>query len=167
MYPKRNELFRGTSNFLSTMSMLFFVGCLKAGSLYKEPALSHYENMPMSCTEIFKVVKMKFFSRLFFHIFAQNIDCGYTLKPPRRVPTIYVLEQKEEKKEYPFISQFYYIKLGFKGVYITWICFPGGLKIWSTFHWFNIRNQKQYRFPLTILEQCFHRWYIGSSQEKK
>ena len=34
-----------------------------------------------------------------FLIFAQNIDCGYTLEPPRRggskqVPTIYVLEQK-------------------------------------------------------------------------
>ena len=72
---------------------------------------------------------MKFFSRLFFHIFAQNIDCGYTLQPPRRVPTIYVLEQKEENKEYPFIPQFYYIKLGFKGVYITWICFPDGLKM--------------------------------------
>ena len=29
-----------------------------------------------------------------FFIFAQNIDCGYTLEPPQRVPTIYVLEQK-------------------------------------------------------------------------
>ena len=40
----------------------------------------------MQCTEIFKAVKMKNFSRLFyvFVIFAQNIDCGYTLEPPRR-----------------------------------------------------------------------------------
>ena len=32
-----------------------------------------------------------------FLIFAQNVDCGYTLEPPRRggsKPTIYVLEQK-------------------------------------------------------------------------
>ena len=29
-----------------------------------------------------------------FLIFAQNIDCGYTLELPQRVPTIYVLEQK-------------------------------------------------------------------------
>ena len=30
-----------------------------------------------------------------FLIFAQNIDCGYTLEPPLRgVPTIYVLKQK-------------------------------------------------------------------------
>ena len=44
--------------------------------------------MPMQYTEIFKVVKkMKIFSRknlIFFLIFAQNIDCGYTLEPPRR-----------------------------------------------------------------------------------
>ena len=25
-----------------------------------------------------------FFFLLFFHIFAQNIDCGYTLEPPQR-----------------------------------------------------------------------------------
>ena len=29
-----------------------------------------------------------------FHISAQNIDFGYSLEPPRRVPTIYVFEQK-------------------------------------------------------------------------
>ena len=29
-----------------------------------------------------------------FLIFAQNLDCGYTLEPPRQVSTIYVLEQK-------------------------------------------------------------------------
>ena len=43
--------------------------------------------MPMQYTEIFKVVKMKIFSGkflLFFFIYAQNIDCGYTLEPPRR-----------------------------------------------------------------------------------
>ena len=47
---------------------------------------SHYENMPMQDTEIFKVVKNKKFSVEnfdIFLIFAQNIDCGYTLEPPR------------------------------------------------------------------------------------
>ena len=41
----------------------------------------------MQYTEIFKVVKRKIFSRFLFAIFlifAQNIDCGYTLEPPRR-----------------------------------------------------------------------------------
>ena len=48
---------------------------------------NHYEYMPLQYTEIFKVVKMKIFSRKFFNIFlifAQNIDCEYTLEPPRR-----------------------------------------------------------------------------------
>ena len=29
-----------------------------------------------------------------FQIAAQNIDCGYSLEPPRWVPTIYAFEQK-------------------------------------------------------------------------
>ena len=39
----------------------------------------------MQYTEIFKVVK-NFTEKIliFFHIFAQNIDYGYTLEPPRR-----------------------------------------------------------------------------------
>ena len=47
----------------------------------------HYENLPMQYTEIFKVVKNGNFQfKIFdiFLIFAQNIDCGYTLEPPRR-----------------------------------------------------------------------------------
>ena len=42
-----------------------------------------------------------------FHISAQNIDCGYSLKPPHR----------RGFNEYPQ-SMFYYIKVGFKGVKI-------------------------------------------------
>ena len=47
----------------------------------------HYENMPMQYTEIFKVVKNENCQKKIFEIFlifAQNIDCGYTLEPPRR-----------------------------------------------------------------------------------
>ena len=47
----------------------------------------HYENLPMQYTEIYKVLKNeKFQYKNFdiFLIFAQNIDCGYTLEPPRR-----------------------------------------------------------------------------------
>ena len=42
---------------------------------------------PMQNTEIFKVVKNEDFHQKkidIFLIFAQNIDCGYTLEPPRR-----------------------------------------------------------------------------------
>ena len=48
---------------------------------------SHYENMPMQYTVTFIVVKNENFQwKIFdiFPIFAQNIDCGYTLEPPRR-----------------------------------------------------------------------------------
>ena len=47
---------------------------------------THYENMPMQYTEIFCALKIGNFQlKIFdiFHIFAQNIDCGYTLEPPR------------------------------------------------------------------------------------
>ena len=50
-------------------------------------AIVHYENMPMQYTEIFIGVKNENFQHIFFFIFlifAQNIDCGYTLEPPRR-----------------------------------------------------------------------------------
>ena len=47
----------------------------------------HYENTPMQYTVIFKVVKNKNFKWKIldiFLIFAQNIDCGYMLEPPRK-----------------------------------------------------------------------------------
>ena len=43
--------------------------------------------MPMQYIEIFSEAKIENFIRIFFYIcliFAQNIDCGYTLEPPRR-----------------------------------------------------------------------------------
>ena len=48
---------------------------------------NHYENTPMQYTENYLVVKNeKFHWKIFdiFLIFAQNIDCEYTLEPPRR-----------------------------------------------------------------------------------
>ena len=47
----------------------------------------HNENMPMQYTEtIFGCKNENFHWKNFdiFLIFAQNIDCGYTLEPPRR-----------------------------------------------------------------------------------
>ena len=47
-----------------------------------------YANSPMQYAEIFKGCKMIilddfFFFLYIFHIFAQNIDCGYTFEPPQ------------------------------------------------------------------------------------
>ena len=47
----------------------------------------HYENLPRQYTEIFLALKIVIFQLKNFDnflIFAQNIDCGYTLEPPRR-----------------------------------------------------------------------------------
>ena len=58
-----------------------------------------------------------------FHISAQNVDCGYSLEPPRRggsneYPSIYVLNRNKKNNVYLCKPQFYYIKFGFKGVEI-------------------------------------------------
>ena len=58
-----------------------------------------------------------------FHISAQNIDCVYSLEPPRRggsnkYPQPMFLSRNKKKNVYPCKSQFYYIKVGFEGVKI-------------------------------------------------
>ena len=58
-----------------------------------------------------------------FHISAQNIDCRYTLEPPRRggsneYPQSTFLSRIKKNNIYPYKPQFYYIKVGFKGVKI-------------------------------------------------
>ena len=48
---------------------------------------THYENLPMQYTKIFFQFKNRKFSSEkidIFLIFAKNIDCGYTIEPPRR-----------------------------------------------------------------------------------
>ena len=58
-----------------------------------------------------------------FHISAQNIDCGYSLELPRRggsneYPQSIFLNRNKKNNVYPCKPQFYYIKVGFKGVKI-------------------------------------------------
>ena len=58
-----------------------------------------------------------------FHISAQNIDCGYSLEPPRRGGSneyrqSMFLSRNKKNNVYPCKPQFYYIKVGFKGVKI-------------------------------------------------
>ena len=59
-----------------------------------------------------------------FHTSAQNTDCGYSLEPPRRggsneYPQSVFLSRNKKNNVYPCTPQFYYIKVGFKGVKIT------------------------------------------------
>ena len=63
-----------------------------------------------------------------FHVSAQNIDCGYSLEPPRRggsneYPQSMFLSRNNKINVHPCKPQFYYIKVGFKGVKITQVCF--------------------------------------------
>ena len=60
----------------------------------------------------------------FFLIFAQNIDRGYTLEPPESV-----FRSKNMKNVYPCKSQFYYIKVGCKGVFVTRTCFRNVMSV--------------------------------------
>ena len=58
-----------------------------------------------------------------FHISAQNINCGYSLEPPRRggsneYPQSMFSIKNKKNTVYPSKPQFYYIKVGFKGVKI-------------------------------------------------
>ena len=57
------------------------------------------------------------------HIYVQNIDCGYLLEPPRRggsneYPQSMFLSRNKKNNIYSCKPQFYYIKVGFKGVKI-------------------------------------------------
>ena len=59
-----------------------------------------------------------------FHISAQNIDCGYSLEPPRRGgsnehPQLMFLSRNKKYNVYPCKPQFSYIKVGLKEVKIV------------------------------------------------
>ena len=55
-----------------------------------------------------------------FHISAQNIDCGYSLEPPKRggsnkYPQSMFLSRNKKNNVYFYKPQFYYIKVGLRG----------------------------------------------------
>ena len=86
----------------------------------------HYENTPIQIYRKFhfqKTEKFQIKKSDIFHIFAQNIDCGYSLEPPRRgasneYPQFMFLSRNYKNNVYPCKPQYYYIKVGFKGVKI-------------------------------------------------
>ena len=83
----------------------------------------HYENTPIQIYRKFHLQKLKNI-QITKHISAQNIDCGYALEPPRRggsnaYPQYMYLNRNMKNSVYPCKPQFYYIKVGFKGVKIN------------------------------------------------
>ena len=87
---------------------------------------THYENMPIQIYENFTTKNRKFSNKnsdIFFHISAQNLDCGYSLEPPLRggsnwFPISLFLSRNKKNNVYLCKPQFCYIKVGFKGVKI-------------------------------------------------
>ena len=91
--------------------------CNKLSTLRKH-AYSNILRILSPKNEIFQMKKIDI-----FHINAQNIDCGYSLEPPRRggsneYPQPMFLSRNKKNNVYPCQPQFYYIKVGFKGVRI-------------------------------------------------
>ena len=92
----------------------------------KNKQQKHYENTPIQIYWEFLPPKNENFQMKnsgSFHISAQNIDCGYSLEPPHRggsneYPQSMFLSRNKKNKVYPCKPQFYYIKVGFKGVRI-------------------------------------------------
>ena len=98
--------------------------------------MKHVYALPSSSitkTRLFKYIenyttkKCQFFSDKkksdIFVISAQNIDCGHSLEPPRRggsneYTQSMFLSRYNKNNVYPCKPQFYYIKVGFKGVKI-------------------------------------------------
>ena len=87
----------------------------------------HYEHTPIQIywdfyhqkNENFQIKKSDI-----FHVFAQNIDCWYSLEPPRwggsNECTQSMFWAKNKKNNvYTCKPQFYYIQVGFKGVNIV------------------------------------------------
>ena len=62
------------------------------------------------------------------------MDCGYSLEPPRRggsneYPQSMFLSRNKKNNVYPCKPQFYYIKVGFKGVKILQACYRDAVLI--------------------------------------
>ena len=81
--------------------------------------------------------KNEYFQDTYFDfVFALNIDCGYTLEPPRRCGFIHNLcfGAKIRKIGIPLHTPVFTIKVGFKGVFITRSCVRAVLCYSSCFH---------------------------------
>ena len=100
---------------------------------------THYKNTPIQTYRKFPLRKHAYSNTLkishpkkenfqiknsgIFHISARNIDCGYLLEPPQRggsdeYPKSMFSSRNKKNNVNPCKPQFYYIKVGFKGVKI-------------------------------------------------
>ena len=78
----------------------------------------------------------------FFLFFSQNIDCGYTLEAVLTSTHNRCFRAKIRKNVYPYKPQFYCIKVGCKGVFVTRSCFRDV---------FAIRGESSYLSPCLLV----------------
>ena len=107
------------SNYSSSLADFFLYTRIKQ-SLYKVSYITktylfkYTENFSTKKNENFQTKKSDT-----FQISAQNIDCGYSLEPPRwggsnEYPQSMLLSRDKKNNVYPCKPQFYYLKVGFK-----------------------------------------------------
>ena len=92
--------------------------------------VNHSENTPIQCKWHFlwlqKTKSFRWKNVIFFVIFARNRDCGYSLEPLHRggsngYPQSIFDSRNKKHNEHPCKSIFFfYIKVGFEGVKISW-----------------------------------------------
>ena len=91
-----------------------------------KPHFYHYENTPMLNIDFSEIVKIENFQQKIFDIFlifAQNIDCGYTLEPPRQggsneYPQSMFWSKNKKNRYTPAYPSFTIV--GYEGVFISW-----------------------------------------------
>ena len=111
---------------LKTLSILYKMAKKKKKKKKKKIRKHAYSNIQKFSppkTENFQIKNIGI-----FYISARNIDCGYSLEPPRRggsneYPQSMFSSKNKKNNVYPSKPQFYCIKVGFKGVKIILACF--------------------------------------------
>ena len=101
------------------MCMHFSIGDLAAKYSLRKHAYSNILKILPPKNENFQIKNSDI-----FHISVQNIDCEYSLEPPRRGGSngylqSLLLSRNKKNNVYPCKPQFYYIKVGFQGVKIV------------------------------------------------
>ena len=99
-----------------------YMQCCRWDQSYR--TIFHYENTPIQIYWKFNHQKTENFQTKnsdIFRISAHNIDCVYSLEPPRRggsneYPQSMFLSRIKKNNVYSCEPQFYYITVGFKGV---------------------------------------------------
>ena len=110
---------------MSGWSILLFCGLWHVYYLSQFVCSSLRKHAYSNILKILPPKKRKFSDKnsVIFHISAQNIYCWYLLEPPRRggsneYPQYMFLMRNKKNNVYPCKPQFYYTKVGFKGVKI-------------------------------------------------